>query len=68
VGGQPSDDAGDAFGADLYDAVSSAIDRVRDAGGGEREVAAAASKVFRTWRSDEAERRVVDAADALAPV
>jgi len=48
--------------------VSSAIDRVRDAGGGEREVAAAASKVFRTWRSDEAERRVVDAADALAPV
>lgn len=68
VGGEPSGAAGDAFAADLYDAVSSAIDRVRDAGGGEREVAAAASKVFRSWRSDEAERRVVDAADALAPV
>jgi DivIVA domain-containing protein len=68
VGGERSGAAGDAFAADLYDAVSSAIDRVRDDGGGEREVAAAASKVFRTWRSDEAERRVVDAADALAPV
>lgn len=68
VGGEPKGDAGEVFGADLYDAVSSAIERVRDAGGGEREVAASASKVFRTWRSDEAERRVVDAANALASV
>jgi hypothetical protein len=54
--------AGSAFGTDLFDAVTSAIERARSSGAGEREVAAAASKVFRMWRSDEAERRVIDAA------
>ncbi|MGI9585528.1 MAG: DivIVA domain-containing protein [Acidimicrobiia bacterium] len=58
--------SGVAFGADLYEAVTSAIERTRDAGAGSREVASAASKVFRTWRSDEAERRVVDVAQDLS--
>jgi DivIVA domain-containing protein len=57
---------GTVFGADLHDAVSSAIERTRGAGAGEREVASSASKVFRTWRSDEAERRVVDTARELS--
>ncbi|MFO7699378.1 MAG: DivIVA domain-containing protein [Acidimicrobiia bacterium] len=52
---------GAAFASDLLEAVTSAIERARDSGGGEREVAASASKVFRTWRSDEAEQRVVEA-------
>ncbi len=64
-----SDDDGGAstvFAVDLSDAVTSAIVGTRDAGAGDRAVAAAASKVFRTWRSDEAERRVVAVASALA--
>ena len=52
----------DAFATDLYDALQSALERSRAAGGGERAVASAASKVFRMWRSDEAEQRVVHAA------
>jgi hypothetical protein len=60
IGGEP-DDLGTAFATDLLDAVSSAIERTRGAGAGDREVAAAASKVFRMWRSDEAERRVFGA-------
>ena len=52
---------GAAFASDLLEAVTAAIERARDSGGGEREVAASASKVFRTWRSDEAEQRVVEA-------
>jgi len=60
------DDLGNTFATDLLDAVSSAIDRTRGAGGGDREVAAAASKVFRMWRSDEAERRVFEAAATMA--
>lgn len=59
--GVRDDAAGGAFGADLYDAVTSTIERSRSAGSGEREIAAAASKIFRMWRSDEAERRVFDA-------
>ncbi len=58
--------AGAAFGTDLYDALTSALDHARDAGSGDREVAAAASKVFRTWRSDEAERRVFGAVGATS--
>lgn len=60
--GEADTSASSAFGTDLYDAVSSAMERSRDAGAGERELAAATSKVFRTWRSDEAERRVADVA------
>jgi DivIVA domain-containing protein len=66
VGHEP-DDLGSAFATDLHDAVSSAIERTRGAGGGDREVAAAASKVFRMWRSDEAERRVFEATGTMSP-
>lgn len=48
----------DAFASDLQDSVLSAIEDARNSGKGSRAVAAAASKVFRTWRSDEAERRL----------
>jgi DivIVA domain-containing protein len=64
-----SDDDGGAaavFATDLYDAVSSAVVAAREAGSGDRAIAAATSKVFRTWRSDEAERRVVAVASELS--
>jgi DivIVA domain-containing protein len=57
-GTAPTQDQARAFAADLEDAVTSAIEAARSGGKGERAVAAAASKVFRTWRSDEAERRL----------
>jgi hypothetical protein len=62
------DDSGAAsvFATDLYDSVSTAVVSSRAAGSGDRAVAAATSKVFRTWRSDEAERRVVAVAADLA--
>ena len=62
------DDGGAAsvFATDLYDAVSNAVVGAREAGSGDRAIAAATSKVFRTWRSDEAERRVVAIATDLS--
>ncbi len=57
TGGDGSADAA-AFASDLHDSVLSAIEDTRGSGKGTRAVAAAASKVFRTWRSDEAERRL----------
>jgi DivIVA domain-containing protein len=62
------DDRGAAsvFATDLYDAVSNAVVGAREAGSGDRAIAAATSKVFRTWRSDEAERRVVGIASDLS--
>ena len=68
ITGEPDDAAGRAFAADLFDALSSTIEQTRARGGGEREVASATSKVFRTWRSDEAERRVASTAGDLAGV
>ena len=56
--------AASAFAADLFDALQSALERSRASGGGDRAVASAASKVFRMWRSDEAERRVVRVAQS----
>lgn len=50
--------AASAFASDLEDSVTSAIEHARAAGKGSRAVASQASKVFRLWRSDEAERRV----------
>lgn len=47
------------FAADLAKAVAGALDR---AGDGPRERQSAASRVFRVWRSDEAERRIRDLA------
>jgi DivIVA domain-containing protein len=51
----PPSTAADNFGADLAEAVSSALIQ---AGDGQRERQSAASRVFRGWRTDEAERRV----------
>ena len=47
------------FGVVLGGAVSSALD---DAGSGQRARQSAASKVYRVWRTDEAERRIREAA------
>ncbi|MGH8949566.1 MAG: DivIVA domain-containing protein, partial [Acidimicrobiia bacterium] len=51
----PPSNAAEAFGEDLAGAVSSAL---IDAGDGQREKQSATSRVFRGWRTDEAERRV----------
>ncbi len=63
VGAGSTTDTSTAFASDLHDAVTSAIEDERGRGSGSRAVASAASKVFRTWRSDEAERRLL----ALTP-
>jgi DivIVA domain-containing protein len=63
VGADSAADSSSAFASDLHDAVTSAIEDERGLGSGSRAVASAASKVFRTWRSDEAERRLL----ALTP-
>lgn len=65
---ESDDDAGAAkeFSNDLNDAVMGAIVRSRDSGAGDREVASSVSRVFRMWRADESERRVVDAALGLS--
>lgn len=55
----PASKADREFAADLADAVRTALER---AGEGQRERQSAASRVFRVWRSDEAERRIRDIA------
>jgi hypothetical protein len=54
-GDTPSSNAADEFGEDLAGAVSNAL---VDAGEGLRARQTATSRVFRGWRTDEAERRV----------
>lgn len=51
----PPSNAADIFGEDLAGAVSHAL---IDAGDGQREKQSATSRVYRGWRTDEAERRV----------
>lgn len=51
----PTSAAAESFGEDLAGAVSNAL---IDAGDGQREKQSATSRVFRGWRTDEAERRV----------
>lgn len=51
----PPSNAAETFGEDLAGAVSNAL---IDAGDGQREKQSATSRVFRGWRTDEAERRV----------
>jgi hypothetical protein len=51
----PVSDAAESFGEDLAEAVSNALIH---AGDGQRERQSATSRVFRGWRTDEAERRV----------
>jgi DivIVA domain-containing protein len=55
----PESTADEDFAADLAEAVADALQR---AGEGPRERQSAASRVFRVWRSDEAERRIRDIA------
>lgn len=55
----PSSKADREFATDLTKAVNGALE---NAGGGPRERQSAASRVFRVWRSDEAERRIRDIA------
>lgn len=66
AGARSAKGAAKAFSADLFTEVSEAIERARSHGAGDREVAAAASKVFRLWRSDEAERRTLEVTKELA--
>jgi DivIVA domain-containing protein len=54
-GDTPPSEAGDSFGEDLAAAVSKAL---IEAGDGQRQRQGATSRVFRGWRTDEAERRV----------
>jgi hypothetical protein len=65
---ESEDDAGAAkeFSDDLNEAVVGAIVRTRESGAGDREIASSVSRVFRMWRADESERRVVDAALKLS--
>ena len=51
----PTSGAAAEFSADLGSAVAGALDK---SGKGQRERQFAASKVFRVWRTDEAERRI----------
>lgn len=51
----PDSDAAGEFSKALVDAVNAALEPSSD---GQRERQAAASKVFRVWRTDEAERRI----------
>ncbi|MEA3503224.1 MAG: hypothetical protein U9R47_10645, partial [Actinomycetota bacterium] len=52
--GDPSIEFADA----LLEATKSSVERSRDSRAGNRETAASLSRVFRSWRTDEAERRV----------
>ena len=55
----PQSNAAKEFASSLGDAVSGALD---EAGDGQRERQSAASRVFRVWRTDEAERRIREVA------
>lgn len=66
TGSKSDGGAAKAFGADLHAAVSDAASTARDADAGGREIASSVSRVFRTWRADEAERRVTDVAMELS--
>ena len=57
--GTPASKADQTFASDLAEAVGTAL---ASAGDGPRERQSAASRVFRVWRSDEAERRIRDIA------
>ena len=58
----PSGDDSGAFVDALERAVGESLSRTRSAGGGARQTSAGVSRVFRAWRTDEAERRLRHAA------
>lgn len=51
------------FAVDLVAAVAAALDRSRSAGEPSRKVSAAASRVYRSWRTDSAEHRLREMSD-----
>ncbi len=53
----PGDPSAEFAGA-LIEAAQGSVARSRGSGAGNREIASALSRVFRSWRTDEAERRV----------
>jgi hypothetical protein len=65
-GSKDDEGAAKEFSADLHAAVSGAIAKARDSGAGDRQVASSVSRVFRMWRADESERRVLDAAHSFS--
>jgi hypothetical protein len=46
------------FGAALVEAAQGSVARSRESGAGHRETGSSLSRVFRSWRTDDAERRV----------
>ena len=46
------------FGAALVEAAQASVARSRESGAGHRETGSSLSRVFRSWRTDDAERRV----------
>jgi hypothetical protein len=59
---QPADvqpgDSSTEFIAALIEAVQASVTRSRESGAGHRETASSLSRIFRAWRTDDAERRV----------
>ena len=56
---RPADqDAVGEFVAGLTDSVATAVQQTRASGGASRQITAAVGRVFRAWRTDEAERRL----------
>ncbi len=53
----PTDPSGE-FASALLDATQASVARSRASGAGQRETGASLSRVFRSWRTDDAERRV----------
>lgn len=66
TGSKNDQGAAASFSSDLHAAISSAVGRARESGAGERQIASDVSRVFRMWRADEAERRVIDTAQKLS--
>lgn len=56
--GEPTVSGMEPFVSDLHDAVSAAVREAREAGWDRKEMSGAISRVYRAWRTDEAERRI----------
>jgi DivIVA domain-containing protein len=54
---EPADDD-TSFSSAFLTAISETLDRSRTAGAGKRELSSSLSRVFRAWRTDDAERRI----------
>ena len=56
--GEPTVRAMEPFVSDLHEAVAAAVRDAREAGWDRKEMSGAISRVYRAWRTDEAERRI----------